>query len=121
VAARDGGWLVEVDAVAGDERLARRVEAHLPERELARPLLDRGTLAQLADATGGAARFLADGDWTEADTAALVAACPDRTRREYETGGTDTAFKRRLNAILLGGVAGCLGLEWLIRRLGRLA
>jgi hypothetical protein len=121
VAARDGGWLVEVDAVAGDERLARRVEAHLPERELARPLLDRGTLAQLADATGGAARFLADGDWTEADTAALVAACPDRTRREYETGGTDTAFKRRLNAILLGGVAGCLCLEWLIRRLGRLA
>lgn len=121
VASRDGGWLVEVDAVAGDERLARRVEAHLPERELARPLLDRGTLAHLADATGGTARFLVDGDWTEADTAALVAACPDRTRREYETGGTDAAFKRRLNAILLGGVAGCLCLEWLIRRLGRLA
>ncbi|MFM7245755.1 MAG: hypothetical protein ACKO40_16490 [Planctomycetaceae bacterium] len=121
VAAREGGWLVEVDAVAGDERLTRRVEAHLPERELARPLLDRGTLAHLADATGGTVRFLADGGWTEADTAAVVAACPDRTRREYETGGTDAAFKRRLNAILLAGVAGCLGMEWLIRRIARLA
>ena len=121
VAAREGGWLVEVDAVAGDERLARRVEAHLPERELAKPLLDRGTLAHLASKTGGTVRFLADGDWTEADTAALVAACPDRTRREYETGGTDAAFKRRLNATLLGCVAGCLCLEWLIRRLARLA
>jgi len=121
VATREGGWLVEVDAIAGDERLARRVEAHLPERELAKPLLDRGTLAHLAGRTGGTVRFLADGDWTEADTAALVAACPDRTRREYETGGTDVAFKRRLNATLLGCVAGCLCLEWLIRRLARLA
>jgi len=121
VAAREGGWLVEVDAVAGDERLARRIEAHLPERELARPLLERGTLAHLATTTGGTVRFLADADWTDGDTAALVAACPDRTRREYETGGTDAAFKRRLNAGLLAGVAGCLGLEWLIRRLARMA
>jgi hypothetical protein len=121
VAAREGGWLVEVDTVAGDERLSRRVEAHLPERELARPVMDRGTLAHLAATTGGTARFLADGDWADAETAALATAFPDRSRHEYETGGADLGFKRRLNAALLAAAAGSLCLEWILRRLARLA
>jgi hypothetical protein len=121
VAAREGGWLVEVETIAGDERLSRRVEAHLPERELARPVMDRGTLTHLATATGGTARFLADGGWTAAASEALATALPDRSRHEYETGGTDVAFKRRLNAALLAAAAGSLCLEWILRRLARLA
>ena len=83
--------------------------------------MDRGTLAHLAAATGGTARFLADGDWADAETAALATAFPDRSRHEYETGGADLGFKRRLNAALLAAAAGSLCLEWILRRLARLA
>lgn len=121
VATRAGSWLVEVDAVSGDERLERRVEAHLPERELARPLLDRGLLERIAVTTGGTARFPADAPWSAADTAAIAAGFPDRSRREYETGGLDRVFKQRLNALVLTVAATCLCLEWIGRRLARLA
>ncbi|MFM7413757.1 MAG: hypothetical protein ACKO6E_11205 [Planctomycetota bacterium] len=121
VAAREGAWLVEVDAVSGDERLERRVEAHLPERELAHPLLDRGVLERIAVTSGGSARFLVDAPWSAADTAAVAAAFPDRSRHEFETGGFDPTFKRRLNTLLLTVAATCLCLEWIGRRLARLA
>lgn len=121
VASREGSWLVEVDAVGGDDRLERRVEAHLPERELAHPLLDRGLLERIAVTTGGTARFPADAPWSAADNAAIAAGFPDRSRHEYETGGFDSVFKQRLNALVLTVAATCLCLEWIGRRLARLA
>jgi len=120
VAAREGSWLVRVDA-EGDERLERRVEAHLPERELSQPTLDRSVLQRLASATGGSARFLADRAWSTADASALAAAFPDKSRHEYEAGGFDPVFKRRLNAFLLAAAVTCLSLEWICRRFARLA
>ncbi len=123
VAGREGAWRVEVDAAAGlaDEPLVRRLQVQLPDRELARPRLDRGLLEQLAAATGGSGRFPAPGQWSAADTAAIIAALPDRSRREYETGAADRDFKQRLNIALLAAGSGCLCLEWIIRRLARLA
>jgi hypothetical protein len=122
VATREGGWLVEVEPVAaGEERLSRRIQVQLPDRELAHPRLDRGVLSQLATATGGSVRCLADGGFTRASAEAIAAALPDRSRREYESGAADVAFKRRLNAVLLAIGTGCLCLEWIVRRLARLA
>jgi hypothetical protein len=122
VATREGGWLVEVEPVtAGDERLSRRIQVQLPDRELANPRLDRGVLGQLAKATGGTARFLADGGSSRAAVEEIAAVLPDRSRREYEMGAADRGFKRRLNAALLGIGAGCLCLEWIVRRCVRLA
>ena len=122
VVTREGGWLVEVEPLtAGDERLSRRIQVQLPDRELANPRLDRGVLAQLANDTGGIARFLADGGSSREIVAGIAAALPDRSRREYETGAADPAFKRWLNAALLAVGAGCLCLEWIVRRLARLA
>ena len=122
VVTREGGWLVEVEPLtAGDERLSRRIQVQLPDRELANPRLDRGVLAQLANDTGGIARFLADGGSSREIVAGIAAALPDRSRREYETGAADPTFKRWLNAALLAVGAGCLCLEWIVRRLARLA
>ena len=122
VATREGGWLGEVEPVAaGEERLSRRIQVQLPDRELAHPRLDRGVLSQLATATGGSVRCLADGGFTRASAEAIAAALPDRSRREYESGAADVAFKRRLNAVLLAIGTGCLCLEWIVRRLARLA
>ena len=121
VAAREGGWQIEVDALPGDEPLSRRIQVQLPDRELVRPRLDRGLLTQLAAATGATPRFLADGGLTPEAVQALAAEIPDRSRREYETGAVDAVFKQRLNAILLGLGCGGLCLEWIVRRLSRLA
>ena len=122
VVTREGGWLVEVEPLtAGDERLSRRIQVQLPDRELENPRLDRAVLAQLANDTGGTARFLADGGSSGEIADAIAAALPDRSRREYETGAADPAFKRWLNAALLAVGAGCLCLEWIVRRLARLA
>ena len=71
--------------------------------------------------TGGAARFLTDGAWERGDAARLAARLVDRSRREYETGAPDTLFKERLNATLMGLGIGLLCLEWIVRRLVRLA
>ena len=119
VAAREGGWQIELEA-AGDEKLSRRIQVQLPDRELARPSLDRGLLERIAATTGGTPLFPAR-SWTRGDAARLAEALPDRSRREYETGAADADFKRRLNAALLGVGIGCLCLEWIVRRLAKLA
>ena len=122
VASREGGWQIAVDLDSGaTEPLTKRIQARLPDRELARPKLDRPLLAHLATATGGAAHFLDSDGWSAADAARIAAQLPDRSRREYQSGSADTAFKRWLNGVLLGTAVGLLCLEWIIRRLAKLA
>ncbi len=120
VASREGSWLIDVD-LGGAERLSRRIQARLPDRELERPRLERGLLEQIALATGGTPRFLADSAWTAADARTLADRLADRSRRDYETGAPDADFKRRLHAWLLGLGVGLLCCEWIVRRLTRLA
>jgi len=120
VAAREGAWMIDVE-LAGGERLSRRVQARLPDRELERPRLDRGVLEQVATRTGGMPRFLADAAWTPRDSEQLASRIGDRSRRDYETGAPDAAFKLQLNALLMAVGAGLLCVEWIIRRLVRLA
>jgi len=122
VAARDGSWRIDVDLPGGTgERVSRRIQARLPDRELERPRLDRGVLEQLATRSGGTTHFLSTQPWTPVDAEKLAAGIPDRSRREYETGAPDGAFKRRLNGILLALAAGLLCCEWILRRLVKLA
>ncbi|MFM1905113.1 MAG: hypothetical protein RLZZ440_3013 [Planctomycetota bacterium] len=122
VASREGTWQIEVDPLPGEaERLVHRIQAQLPDRELARPQLDRPLLEQMAVRSGGRAWFPETDGWTAADATALAAALPDRSRREYEAGVADPGFKQTLNAILLAIGCGSLCLEWVIRRLVKLA
>ena len=122
VAAREGAWRIEVDLGAGaGEKLSRRIQARLPDRELERPRLDRGVLDQVAALSNGSARYLDGPAWTVDESRALAALIPDRSRREYESGAPDAAFKRRLNTALLATACGLLCLEWIMRRLVRLA
>jgi hypothetical protein len=122
VAARDGSWRIDVDLPgASGEKVSRRIQARLPDRELERPRLDRGVLEQLATLSGGSAHFLAAQPWTPVDSQSLAAGIKDRSRREYETGAPDGAFKRRLNGILLALGVGLLCTEWIVRRVVKLA
>jgi hypothetical protein len=122
VAARDGSWRIDVDLPgASGEKVSRRIQARLPDRELERPRLDRGVLEQLATLSGGKAHVLNEQPWTPVDSQSLAASIKDRSRREYETGSPDGAFKRRLNGILLALGVGLLCTEWILRRLVKLA
>lgn len=122
VASREGAWRIDVEIGGNaDDKISRRIQARLPDRELERPKLDRGALDQLATLSGGSARYLAQAAWTPEDSRALAARIPDRSRREYETGAADGGFKRRLNAILLALGTGLLCCEWIVRRLVKLA
>jgi len=122
VASREGGWRIDIDLGDGSgEVITRRVQARLPDRELERPRLDRGLLERLGAITGGKAHFLVDAPWGSAESIDLAARIPDRSRREYETGAPDGAFKRRLNALLLALGTGLLCVEWILRRLVKLA
>ena len=122
VVADEGSWRI-VLTIDGDEndQIVRRIHATLPDRELARPRLERALLEQVATTTGGSSRFLMDAAWTPADTERLLKLLPDRSRREYERGAGDTDFKQLLNALLLASGIGLLCLEWILRRLARLA
>jgi len=122
VAGREGRWRIVVDLGDGSgEVLSRAIQARLPDRELERPRLDRGLLERLATVTGGTAHFLAEGGWDAGDSAALAARIPDRSRREFESGAPDSGFKKRLNGFLLAAATGLLCLEWIVRRLVKLA
>mgnify|MGYP006275066185 CR=1 FL=1 len=122
VASREGPWRIDLELGGGKgEKVSRRIQARLPDRELERPRLDRGMLEQIATLSGGQARFLATHAWTADESSALAAGLEDRSRREYETGSADVDFKRRLNGILLGIGTGLLCIEWILRRLVKLA
>lgn len=122
VASREGAWRIDAELGGGSgEKVSRRVGARLPDRELAHPRLDRGLLEQLATLSGGQSHFLADRPWNAQASQALANTIPDRSRREFETGAPDGDFKRRLNAMLLAIGIGLLCLEWIIRRLVKLA
>jgi hypothetical protein len=78
-------------------------------------------LEQLAAASGGSSHILAAQPWTPVESESLAAGIKDRSRREYETGSPDGAFKQRLNGILLALGVGLLCTEWILRRLVKLA
>jgi len=118
---RAGRWQIDARLSGSAEPMSRGIVAQLPDRELIRPRMNRVVLESVAAAAAGRTRFLADGPWTPADAVALAAALPERSRREYETGASDPVFKQRLNGLLLACAVGLLCVEWIGRRLMKLA
>lgn len=123
VVTRPGTWQIDLDPGddAGEGRVSRRILARLPDRELARPTLDRAGLERLCAATGGGPHFPGDAGWSTEDSRRLADLIPDRSRRDYEAGAPDDVFKRRLNTGLMTAAIGLLCLEWIIRRVVRLS
>jgi len=127
VAGAEGNWRIEAtlgdgaDAAAVGERATRTITAKLPDRELERATLDAALLGQLAGRTGTTPLVIGIRRPAAADAARIAEVFPDRSRTEYQSGGSDSGFKERLNAWLLGAAAAALCCEWVVRRLARLA
>jgi hypothetical protein len=122
VVSSEGSWqiVLTIDGNRSD-RTVRRIQATLPDRELAQPKLERELLSQIATTTGGSTWFSAGTAMNTNDVTKLVNSLKDRSRKEYETGENDKIFKKTLNTFLLGLGIFLLCSEWILRRLVKLA
>ena len=122
-AINEGDYRIELVIPQGGEgeALVRDVHVRLPDLEIENPRRNDSLLREIAQDTSGvyyvgmAAAVTANGP--PPLTSTLVAQ-DDVT---YLAGTPDMDFERRLMGWLLVGIAGALCLEWLIRRLNKLA
>jgi hypothetical protein len=122
IVSNEGSWqiVLTIDGNQND-RTIRRIQATLPDRELAHPKLEREVLSQVAMTTGGSTWFPTGPTMNTADITKMVNSLKDRSRKEYETGENDKTFKKTLNTFLLGIGIFLLCIEWILRRLVKLA
>jgi hypothetical protein len=105
-----------------DQQLTRQIEVRATDLERLAPERNSSLLAAVADVTGGAyypeLTVALQGD---ADVLPVAARIPDRTEVRVLDGAPDEKFARAQVHWLLGVICAALFLEWIIRRLCRLA
>lgn len=108
------------DAV--DERLVRKIQVVTPDLEFDDTRRNEDLLLALAERTQG--RYyptLPAAIFGEGDLAPIEQLIPSRAETRTLRGTPDGDFTRWLNTVLLGVICGALCLEWLLRRLMKLA
>ena len=121
----EGDYRVElkVPESSDDELLSAEVRVRLPEIEIERPERNDALLQTIATTSGGAYFVGLDAavGRDEGEAPALADVLQPQDQETYLQGTPDRAFKRLLMAWLLGLTCGVLCLEWLTRRLNKLA
>ena len=107
---------------APDELLVKRITATVPDLEFDDTRRNEALLVALASRTGGqyyeSPRLAVEGASGVPPVAELL---PSRAETKIRVGKPDEAFTERVNRGLLGVICGALCLEWLLRRLLKLA
>lgn len=125
VARMEGDYMVELQPPHGDESelLSQEVRSRIPALETEKPERNDPLLKYLAEQTGGtyyvglAAAMNRDG----AGGAPLPNQIEPQDQVTFLAGSPDREFERQLMGWLMGIICGVLCLEWLIRRLSKLA
>jgi len=119
----EGSYRIELSAPdAPDEQLVKRITAAVPDLEFEETRRNEALLAALAAKTGG--RYYAspqsaiEGGPGVPPAAELI---ESRAVTKIDRGKADQRFTEWLNRWLLGVICGALSLEWLLRRLSKLA
>ncbi|MEQ1825470.1 MAG: hypothetical protein ABL921_05965 [Pirellula sp.] len=113
-----------VGGLADQALLTQQVTVRVPALEIQRPQRNDPVLSELASRTGGkfwlgsALSNLTTGGNTMSLLAKSIEA---RDQTNYLPGAPDREFQQRWMGILMALIVGCLSLEWLIRRLSKLA
>ena len=119
-----------VGGLADQKILTQQVTVRVPALEIQRPQRNDPLLGELANRTGG--KYWIGMDSLLSSPAATVNAAAvsgttlpqsieSRDQTNYLPGSPDREFQQRLMGILMALIVGCLSMEWLIRRLSRLA
>jgi hypothetical protein len=121
-ALQEGTYRLEMPVPDSDEeQLSRRIQVRVPELERENPQRNDALLSEIAKRTDGLYYVGADAVLGRRGVPPLVNQLPDRTETTYLAGVTDRDFELRWMQALLGVICGALCLEWLIRRLAKLA
>lgn len=107
--------------------LSQQVIVRVPAIEIQRPQRNDPLLSELASRTGGkfwtgvesVVTNSADGSSSEA--VGIVNSIQPRDQTNFLPGTPDRDFQQRWMGILMAWIVGCLSLEWLIRRMSKLA
>lgn len=117
----EGLYRLELPVPNSDERIIRRVQVTLPDLERQSPQRNDKLLERIADASGG--KYypdLAQALNTRAPDS-LVSRLKDRTKTMILTAGPDPKWEEAWMRWWMVAVAGVLCVEWLVRRLAKLA
>jgi hypothetical protein len=121
-ALQEGTYRLEMTVPdAKDEQLSRRIQVRVPDLERENPQRNDALLSEIAKRSGGIYYVGADAVLGSRGVPPLVNQLQDRTEVTYLAGVTDRDFEHRWMEALLGVICGALCLEWLIRRLSKLA
>jgi len=124
-ATSEGDYRVELKVLANDGEqtlLTKEVRARVPALEIEQPERDDALLSDLADKTDGSYYVGIAGAMGRGTGTVPVANVIDPRPQSVPLPGTpDMNFERTLMAWLMGLICGALCLEWLIRRVCRLA
>jgi len=125
VARMEGDYLVELQPPHGndDELLTREIRSRIPALETERPERNDPLLKYLAEQTGGTYYVGLDAAMNRggAGSSPLANLIEPQDQVTFLAGSPDRDFERQLMGWLMAGICGVLCLEWLIRRLSKLA
>jgi hypothetical protein len=106
---------------SGGEQLTRRIQVKVPDLERENPERNDALLADLATRTGGVYYIGTATLNGSQNNPAIETQLKDRTEVTYLPGVADRDYEKRWMEGILAVVCGALCLEWLIRRLSKLA
>ncbi|MCC6494428.1 MAG: hypothetical protein IT424_15565, partial [Pirellulales bacterium] len=119
----EGSYRIELQVPdAPDEQLVKRITAAAPDLEFAETRRNEALLMALAKRTGG--RYYASLEEAAGGAGGVPPATKlidSRAETKIVRGKPDDAFSESLNRALLGVICGALCVEWLLRRLLKLA
>lgn len=109
-------------SLAKQEILSQQVLARVPAREVQQPQRNDPLLTELTGKTGGVYfKELSEAVSQADNTTRLAAAIKPQDQINKIVGSPDQDFQRRLMTALMALIGGALSLEWLLRRLNKLA
>ncbi|MBN2217732.1 MAG: VWA domain-containing protein [Pirellulales bacterium] len=119
----EGVWRLELALPDGgeDQRLSRRIQVKMPERERENPERNDALLARIARGTGGHYFVGISAALPEDESPGIVGQLKDRTKTVIVTGTPSRAWQERWLRWFMYFACGLLLVEWFVRRLVRLA
>ena len=117
----EGSYRLEMEVPESDgQRLTRRIQVRVPDLERENPQRNDALLSRIAEGTGGK-YYVGLPAMLETTGGGIVDRLPDRSETVVFTAVPDPAWKEKWRRWMILGLCGVLCLEWLIRRLVKLA
>jgi hypothetical protein len=120
-ALQEGTYRIELALPDSEEQLTRRIQVKVPDLERENPERNDPLLSDLARRTGGSYYLGAASVLGTKDLSPLADKLKDRTEITYLPGVVDREYEKTWMQFLLALICGALCLEWLTRRLNKLA